>query len=298
MANQNDKTIVVIGATGQQGKGVVKALKANTQFKVRAVTRNPSKYQGEADEVVSANLNDMDSLVSAFAGSYGVFVVTNFWEEGTDEISQAKNAIAAAKATDIQHFVWSTLPDVQQISSDEFKVPHFTDKAKVDELVAQANFPYYSFVVASFFYQNLITNMAPQALSDGSEGWVLPINANSKSIHMADIGELGGAVAGAFNHPEDAGRGEYLSVVGDQLSFNDIINTLKEHGHQYSYQEVPANVFADFFPGAEELAEMFGYFEKHTYLGDKLGAEDIRLEQKVAERVPTSFSDWVAKNWQ
>ncbi len=106
MTNQK-KTIVVIGATGRQGRGVVRALKQKTDFIVRAVTRNADRYQGEADEVVSANLNDLDSLLAAFAGAYGVFAVTNFWEQGTDEISQAKNAIAAAKARNIQQFIKS-----------------------------------------------------------------------------------------------------------------------------------------------------------------------------------------------
>ena len=182
---------MVVGASGQQGKGVVRALKATTLFNVRAITRHPEKYIGEADEVVSANLDDVDSLIRAFDSAYGAFVVTNFWEGGTDEIAQAKNAIAAAKTAGIQHFVWSTLPNVEEISQARFHVPHFTDKAKVDELVAQANFKFHTFAVASFFYQNLLTNMAPQPMEDGNTGWVLPISADSKSIHMADINQLG-----------------------------------------------------------------------------------------------------------
>ena len=38
----------------------------------------------------------------------------------------------------------------------------------------------------------------------------------------------------------------------------------------------PREVFATFFPGAGELTEMFGYFEKHTYLGGKFD-DQIRL---------------------
>lgn len=83
------KIITVIGATGSQGKGVVDALVKEGTFKVRAVTRNPEKYSGNADEVVKADLTDLDSLTKAFENAHGVFVVTNFWE-GADEIAEGK----------------------------------------------------------------------------------------------------------------------------------------------------------------------------------------------------------------
>jgi len=100
------KTIVVIGATGLQGKGVVNALINEDSFNVRAITRNPEKYSGEAREAVYADLKDLRSLKDAFKNAYGVFVVTNFWE-GADEIAQGKNAIEAAKTMGVQHFIWS-----------------------------------------------------------------------------------------------------------------------------------------------------------------------------------------------
>src|SRR5215203_989067 len=121
------KTIVVIGATGAQGRGVVNALVNDGSFNVRAITRNPEKYSGKAHVAVYANLKDVQSLKDAFKNAYGVFVVTNFWEDA-DEITQGKNAIEAAKAMGVQHFIWSTLPNVEIISNGEFEVPHFTDK--------------------------------------------------------------------------------------------------------------------------------------------------------------------------
>jgi uncharacterized protein YbjT (DUF2867 family) len=294
--SNSDKTIVVVGATGQQGNGVVNALKAKTNFIVRALTRNPDSYQGQADQVVVADLNDTATLKTAFKGAYGVFLVTNFWEQGTDEMTQAKNALSAAKAAGVEHIIWSTLPDVGGISGGNFDVPHFTNKAAVDELVKEAGFKHHTFVVASFFYQNFLTNMAPQPQQDGSTGWVLPIARDSKSIHMADINELGDAVAGAFTNPDVAGQGQYLPVVGDLLSFDEIVATLEQQGKHYSYQEVPAELFANFFPGAGELAEMFSYFQAHSYLGGGFGEQDILLEQKVAGRAPTRFADWAARN--
>jgi uncharacterized protein YbjT (DUF2867 family) len=81
----NEKLIPVIGATGHQGRRVVRALQASGQFKVRALSRNPGKHRELADEVVETDLNRPETLKAAFAGTHGVFLVTNFGEAGTDE---------------------------------------------------------------------------------------------------------------------------------------------------------------------------------------------------------------------
>src|SRR5688572_32116136 len=116
MSFKHRKLIAVIGATGQQGGGVVHALRAGGQFKVRALSRNPGKHRQLADEVVEADLNRPETLKAAFAGAHGVFLVTNFWEPGTDEIKQATAAIRAAKDAGVKHLIWSTLPNVEAIS--------------------------------------------------------------------------------------------------------------------------------------------------------------------------------------
>src|SRR5204863_3957603 len=129
MSFNSERLIAVIGATGQQGGGVVRALQAGGQFKVRALSRNPDKHRDLADEVVEADLDRPETLKAAFKGAYGVFLVTNAGEKGTDEFKQATAAIRAAKDAGVKHFVWSTLPDVEAISGGKFDVPHFTDKA-------------------------------------------------------------------------------------------------------------------------------------------------------------------------
>src|SRR5215469_10168636 len=152
MESTNKKVIAVVGATGQQGGAVVRALQADNQFKVRALTRNPAKYRKLADEVVEADLNRPETLAYAFNGAYGVFLVTNFQEHGTSELKQATAAIRAAKDAGVKHLVWSTLPDVEAISKGKLHVPHFTGKAKVDRIVREAGFAYHTFVIAPFYY--------------------------------------------------------------------------------------------------------------------------------------------------
>ncbi len=296
MERTNKKMIAVVGATGQQGGAVVRALQADKQFKVRALTRNPAKHSELGDEVVQADLTNPETLTAAFEGAHGVFLVTNFWEAGTDELKQATAAVRAAKDAGVKHFIWSTLPDVEAISGGKFHLPHFTGKAKIDLIVKEAGFPKHTFVIAPMYYQNLVGVLAPQKQADGSVGWALPLDPTVRGIHMGDITELGTIVAGAFAHPDQAGHGEYLPLVGDFMSFSEIIDTLNRQGHNFSFNQVAKEVFAGFFAGAAEIAEMFDYFQTHTYLGSD-SRDQIALANKIAGRQPTKFSAWARVNF-
>jgi len=296
MSPNEQKLIAVVGATGQQGGGVVRALRAGGQFKVRALTRNPGKHRDVADEVTEADLNRPDTLAAAFKGAYGVFLVTTSSLEGTDERKQGTAAVQAARDAGVKHVVWSTLPDVEAISGGRFNVPHFTNKARVDRMVKDAGFANHTFVIAPFFYQNLVGSLAPQKQADGSLGWALPLDPSVRCIHMGDIRELGNIVAGAFAQPNRAGHGEWLPLVGDFMSFNEIVDTLNRQGHTFSFTQVPAEVFATFFPAAAEIAAMFKYFEAHTYLGSA-SPDRIALANEVAGRQPTKFSTWARVNF-
>jgi uncharacterized protein YbjT (DUF2867 family) len=296
MSANSEKVIAVFGATGQQGGGVVRALQAGGLFKVRALTRNPDKHRQLADEIVNADLDRAETLEAAFKGAYGVFMVTNFQEAGTNELKQATAAVRAAKNAGVKHFVWSTLPDVEAISGGKFDVPHFTGKARIDRIVKEAGFPHHTFVIAPGYYQNFVGPLAPHKQADGSVGWALPLDPDVRCLHMGDIRELGNIVAGALAHPDEAGNGEYLPLVGDFLTFNEVVDTLNRQGHQFSFKRVSKEVFATFFPGAAEIAEMIGYWEAHTYLGSD-SSDRIALANKIAEAQPTKFSTWARLNF-
>ena len=290
MVSDSKKIIAVFGATGRQGGSVLRALKARGQFATRALTRDPKKHANLADEVVEADLDRPETLRGALAGAYGAFLVTNFWQPGTNEVAQAAAAIAAAKDAGVKHLIWSTLPDVESISGGRFEVPHFTGKAKIDDLVRNAGFESYNFVVAPFYYQNLSGVMAPQALEDGTVGWILPIDPNAR-ITMGDVDELGDVVAGAFAKPDRAGRGTYLPLVGDDLSFNDIARILAQLGHKYTVGHADATQFPD------DVAAMFGYFAAHGYMGPDLPAEAARANA-VAGKQPTRFESWAREHFR
>jgi hypothetical protein len=112
---------------------------------------------------------------------------------------------------------------------------------------------------------------------------------------MGDITELGSIVAGAFAHPDEAGDGEYLPLVGDFMSFNEIVDTLNRQGHSFSFTRVPKEVYATLFPQAAEIAATFAWFQTHTYLGSD-SSDQITLANKIAGRQPTKFATWARVN--
>jgi uncharacterized protein YbjT (DUF2867 family) len=77
------KIIAVLGATGAQGGGLVRAIVDDPDggFDARAITRDPNSDKAKAlaalgAEVVTADIGDPDSLARALHGAYGAYFVT------------------------------------------------------------------------------------------------------------------------------------------------------------------------------------------------------------------------------
>jgi uncharacterized protein YbjT (DUF2867 family) len=116
------KTIAVLGATGAQGGGLVRAILSDPagEFTARALTRNPDSEKAKAladlgAEVVAADVDDVDSLTKAFEGAHGAFCVTFYWEHFSPEkeLAQARNMAEAADRAGVEHVIWSTLENTR-----------------------------------------------------------------------------------------------------------------------------------------------------------------------------------------
>ena len=203
------KIIAVLGSTGAQGGSLSRAILADTAggFACRAVTRDTTKDKAKAlaaagAEVVKADLDDVESLKKAFAGAYGVYAVTNFWEHfsGEKEKTQAKNIADAAKAAGVKHVIWSTLEDIRQFMKaddkrmpmlqEKYRVPHFDAKAEAN--ASFSGLPT-TFLVTSFYWDNLYTfGLGPKKGDDGQLAWAFPMGtAKMAGIAAEDIGKSG-----------------------------------------------------------------------------------------------------------
>lgn len=142
------KIIVVTGATGMQGSGVIDALSANSDWKIRGVTRSTGSAKAQTlvkrgIEMVEADADDEDSLTNAFVGASAIFAVTDFYEPFATGMGPEKAmkveydrgvnmARAAAKTATLETYFWSTLPAAGELTKGEVKVPHFDAKGKID----------------------------------------------------------------------------------------------------------------------------------------------------------------------
>ena len=305
------KIIAVLGSTGSQGGGLCRAILADAAggFACRAVTRDPSKDKAKAlatagAQVVKGDLDDVESLKKAFAGAYGVFAVTNFWEHfsGEKEIAQAKNIADAAKAAGVKHVIWSTLEDTRKLMAADdtrmpmlqgrFRVPHFDAKAEADAHFA--GLPT-TFFMVSFYWDNLyLFDLAPKKDKDGVYSWAFPMgDAKLAGIAKDDIGK---AAYGIFKGGSQY-IGKRIAIAGEHVSFADMSDKISK-GLGISpvkYTALDANLFRSFgFPGADEYGNMFQVyrdFEKEVN-----AVRSVEETKKLAGGSVQTFDQWLANN--
>jgi len=167
----SEKVVVVLGATGVQGGGVVdQILKANKEgkhhYKVRGVTRSVDSPASKdliqrGVEMVKANFSNEKEIEAAFRGAYAVFAVTNFWDKevfGAQQIeAEFKQGILLADVafkSGVTHYLWSTLDDANTITKGEIPMVHFTGKWNIQKHVEKLGFKYTTFPALGFYASN------------------------------------------------------------------------------------------------------------------------------------------------
>jgi len=305
------RIIAVVGATGAQGGGLVRAIlnDKNGPFTARAITRkvDSDKAKALADagaEVVAADLDDVKSLKQAFEGAHGVFCVTNFWEhfKPEKEISQARNMAQAAKDAGVKHVIWSTLEDTRKsipLSDDrmptlmgKYKVPHFDAKGEADSIFTELGVPT-TFLVTSFYWENFIYfGMGPKKGADGKLAITLPMgNRKLPTIAAEDIGKTAYAI---FERGEEM-IGKTVGIAGGHLTGAQMAKSLsKALGQQVNYNAVPHATFRSLgFPGAEDLGNMFQF--NTEFEQDCCDARNISETKSLNPELQT-FDRWLAEN--
>ena len=305
------KILGVVGATGAQGGGLVRAILADKsgEFAARAITRNASSDKAMAlanagAEVVTADADDPESMKRAFRGAYGAFCVTNFWEHfsAEREMAQAKAMADAAKAEGLKHVIWSTLEDTRKWSplSDEriptlhgkYKVPHFDAKGESDAFFRNSGVPT-TFLLTSFYWENFIYfGMNPKPGADGTLAFVLPMDdAKLPALATEDIGKCALAVFRKGN----ALAGKYVGIAGDHLSGAEMAAAMtKAFGRPVRCDAVPPEVYRTFgFPGADDLANMFQV--NRDFAKEFRAARPVEVAKGLNPEMLT-FERWLAAN--
>jgi uncharacterized protein YbjT (DUF2867 family) len=288
------KLILVTGATGAQGGGVAKALLNDPQFAVRILTRRPSspkalELKASGAEVVQGDLDDTASLLLAMRGCYGVFGITNYWEHFDKEYQQGKNLIDAVKLSEIQHFVFHTLPDYSELSDGHLPTPHCDLKAALQRYAKSLDLPV-TFIHTAFYFENFFNFFPPQKAADGSLYFGFP--QGDTKLAMVSAEDIGGIVRSVFNYPEIY-IGRTVGAVGSDNTCAEYAQVMsKVLNREIQYKYIPRSVYAGLgFPGAEELANMFEV--QRLYIHER---QIDLIESYGLNTDMQSFEKWLIRN--
>ncbi|RAL12662.1 NAD(P)-binding protein [Aspergillus homomorphus CBS 101889] len=314
------KTIAIIGATGTQGGSVLNALlPSKADYTIRAITRNPSStaaqsLAGQGVQLVRADLHDLTSLTTAFAGTHAIFAVTNFFDalptHGVDgamalETQMGINIAKAAAATEsLEHFIWSTLPDSQTNSDGKAAVPYYESKRRVDafirslpQLLAKT-----TFVWVGWYSANMLIPCFQPMRVRGADGYLTLTNIDPVTkIPLAgdEKVNIGVFVRAVLEQPGKTLPGRIVSAVVEYRALRDVFEAFGvAKGCRVRCVRISREEYRALWPGLAELMDVsHHYFQvtdgrSFTAVGEEvLGADDLGVKglvglEEAFERVP------------
>lgn len=283
----DQKFILVTGATGQQGGAVARELLANG-YRVRAMTRKPDSAPMRelvklGAEAIQGDLDDVASLKLAAQGAWGVFAVQNTWEAGVEkEEVQGKRLAEVAKAASVQHFVYASVGSAHRRTG----IPHFENKARVEETVRGLGFPSYTIIRPVFFMENWLSPWFKPAIDQGKLMVGMAPATVLQMIAVEDIGKYG--LLAFKKHAELNGRA--LDIAGDEKSMPETAQILsKAAGKKIVFEAVPIE---EVRKASEDYALMLEWFDRTGY------NVDIQANAKEFGIRPTKLEEWASRqNW-
>ena len=305
------KTIVVVGATGAQGGGLVRAIlnDPDHEFNVRAITTDVTSDKAKelkklGAEVVAANLDDVNSLKNAFNGAYGAYCVTFFWNHFSPEkeMAHAKALAEAASYAKIKHVIWSTLDDTRKwipLSDDrmptlkgKYKVPHFDAKGESNHFFTDLGLPV-TLLNTSFYWDNFIYfGLGPRKGPDGKLAITFPMGDKKlPGIAAADIGKCALGIFKAGNKY----IGKSIGIAGEHLTGTQMAEAFSHVlGKEVVYNSVTPEVYRSFgFPGADDMGNMFQF--KRDFEKEYTKSRDIELTRSLNPSLLT-FNEFLIQN--
>lgn len=277
------KTILVTGATGQQGSAVTKHLLKNN-FKVKALVRDENKPASQelkksGVDIIQGDMADAAALDKAMNEVYGVFSVQNFWEHGYEgELHQGKAVVDSAKKAGVKHFVQSSVGGAERST----KLPHFDVKFEIEKYLKESGLPA-TILRPVFFMENFNTFAAPVE-AEGKYTLTIAMKPETK-LQMITVDDIGAITAIVFSEP-DKFIGKEIEIAGDELTMPEVAEAFsKAKGKECVFNEFPMDAMRNY---NEEFANMFQWFIDKGY------EADIPALKKMYPAL-TDFKTWLMK---
>jgi uncharacterized protein YbjT (DUF2867 family) len=284
----NKRSVLVTGATGQQGGAAADAL-LRRGHEVIALTRNPDSQRARdlverGASLAVGDFSDPDSLVRAARGTDAAYAMMTPFEAGIEaEIAQGLALIEALKAAGVGHLVLGSVANADQATG----IPHFDSKYEVEKHLASLGLAY-SIVAPVYFMDNLLAPWSLPALKAGKLAMALPADRPLQQVAVRDIG----AFAAALIERREAVFGQRFDIAGDELTGSEAAAIVAAaSGREIGFESFPPEVLR---AESEDLALMFEWFDRVGY------SADIEALRRDFPEVPwLSFADWAGQqDWR
>jgi uncharacterized protein YbjT (DUF2867 family) len=274
----SEKIVLITGVTGQQGGALARAL-SGKGFKLRGLTRKPDgdgakKLKELGVDVVQGDLDDVGSLKSVLQGVWGVFGVQNTWEAGVErEEEQGKRLARLAREASVSHFVYASVGS----ADEQTGIPHFDNKARVEDVVRELKFASHVILRPVFFMQNVTGAWFLQG-----DKLTVGLKPDTK-VQMVAVEDIGKISAQAFIRSDALNRRE-IDLAGDNLSMTEVARALSAKlGKNIEFVSLPIEAVRK---NSEDTALMLEWFEKTGYSAD-IAALDAEFGHMLR------FDEWV-----
>ncbi len=281
-------TVLVSGATGNQGGAVTRALLASGH-KVVALTRNTESSRArqlaeQGVELMRGNLDDAENLEQALQGADSFYLMGSPQEVGVDGETEQGIALAnAAKAANVGHLVYGSVANADLHTG----IPHFDSKHLVEEHIKTLGIPY-TISAPVFFMDNVIAPWSLDLLKGGKIMRAMPGDRSLQQVSVRNIGEF---VASLISRREEV-FGKRFNFGGDEISGEECAAILTRiTGHQVIYEALPVSVINQ---QSDDMAAMFEWLDRVGY-----NVDIPELHRSFPEVNWQSFSQWVeSQDWQ
>ncbi|MHA7634328.1 NmrA/HSCARG family protein [Corallococcus sp. M7] len=250
------ETVLVLGATGQQGGATARAL-LKDGWRVRALVRDPAsararELEAAGVELVRGDMGDRASLDRAVAGAYGVFSIqpsspqVHYGVTDDDEVRFGTSIADAAKAASVEHFVYTSVLGLRPGTG----VGHFETKWRIEEHVRASGLPATIVRPGTFMELLLVPDFG---LTRGALQFFIQPEQPMQFIAGENIGVL---TARVFADPRTY-VGTTLEMAGDSLTGNALAEKIgRATGTSISYSRFPPEVLAS-NPMLRKLVKLF-----------------------------------------
>ncbi|PYH48702.1 putative cinnamoyl-CoA reductase [Aspergillus saccharolyticus JOP 1030-1] len=249
------RIIVVLGATGNQGAGVVRAvLESKTPdgglWHVRGLTRDPNSEKAKkfvADNqtsdhrlsLVRGDAYNGSSLQDAFAGAYGVFAMTSETQAGRvleqeedlkHEIEAGRQMVRAAKACGVKHFIFSSLPDMVSVTGGRYpNIYHMNNKHEIEKFAREQ--------------LSAVTCLIP---ADGVVRFHIPIPSSQVAQWTDPVYDMGIFAAKVLESGIEKTRGKTYLVLSSRVTPAEMVETFtKVTGQRAIHDPISAEEFGE-----------------------------------------------------